>query len=106
MQLVNSTIDNTSGLNVPTVISASESAGTFREHRMQGHRMNLAPNGATYAIAGGGGGTFSSLLGSALDSYLGSTTGDPKTDGTHGTPNIGYTNEMNNISTTAYMRIK
>ena len=103
IKLINSTIDNNSGLTAPTVISASETSGLIRANRFQGHWHKA------YLIAAGGG----------LSSYDYSNDRSPtgtlsdiqsiqgaSADGVHGIPRIDYTTEQNNITATFYMRIK
>lgn len=102
IKLINSTIDNNSGLTAPTVISASETSGLIRANRFQGHWHKF------YLVTSGGG----------LASYDYSHDRSPSdnlseiqsiqgasADGVHGIPRIDYTTEQNNITATFYMRI-
>ena len=95
IKLINSTIDNNSGLTAPTVISASETSGVIRHNRIQGFQINVGAR----LDAGSGAIRYQHELGGTTISYT------PQSDGVHGTPRIGYTTEQNNITATFYMRI-
>lgn len=96
IKLINSTIDNNSGLTAPTVISASETSGLIRHNRFQGFQINVGAR----LDAGSGATRYQHEFGGTTLPYT------PQSDGVHGTPRIGYTTEQNNITATFYMRIK
>ena len=105
IKLINSTIDNNSGLTAPTVISASETSGLIRHNRFQGHTFGANTDGTwtnatnRYLLTG-------TANQSGAPGFLAYSLGDPITDGASGTPRIDKTTEQNNITATFYMRIK
>ena len=103
--LINSTIDNNSGLTAPTVISASETSGLIRHNRFQGHVMLPRPGFIGFLGHAGAANTQVGAGYYTVDGYFG-TTGSPTSDGVHGTPRYDYTTEQNNVTATFYMRIK
>ena len=103
--LINSTIDNNSGLTAPTVISASETSGLIRHNRLHGH------NHTFLAASAGSSVTLDPILTRPFDaaSYRPNTNPGGQgigADGVHGIPRIDYTTEQNNVTATFYMRIK
>lgn len=105
IKLVNSTIDNNSGLTAPTVISASETSGLIRHNRFQGHTFGANTDGTwtnatnRYLLTG-------TANQSGAPGFLAYSLGDPITHRASGTPRIDKTTEQNNITATFYMRIK
>lgn len=100
IKLVNSTIDNNSGLTAPTVISASETSGLIRHNRFQGHKHKMEilisiDHGST---SGGLGNVVNNPT--YLDWYA-----NTEINNGNGTPRTGFTTEQNNITATFYMRI-
>ena len=103
--LINSTIDNNSGLTAPTVISASETSGVIRHNRFQGHHHTFLAASAGSSV------TIDPILTRPFNpaSYRPDTNPAGQgigADGTNGTPRTGSTTEQNNITATFYMRIK
>ena len=106
--LINSTIDNNSGLTAPTVISASETSGLVRHNRFQGHYYRHGTTGTTYAIGwdGTGGSIYTQVPTGGSSGFITSLPQALQSDGIHGTPRNDYTTEQNNVTATFYMRIK
>lgn len=108
INLVNSTIDNNSGLTAPTVISASETSGLVRHNRFQGHwHQNYAQ--AQTGQSGGSNIALFNYSGTAPNNLAmpsGDSIREAISDGVNGTPRTGFTTEQNNITANYYMRIK
>ena len=100
IKLINSTIDNNSGLTAPTVISASETSGLIRHNRYQGHlhKFGYTPEPSGYAYGYG--------IGTSGTEVMIYNTTSPISDGVNGAPRTGFTTEQNNITAPFYMRIK
>ena len=108
IKLINSTIDNNSGLIAPTVISASETSGLVRHNRFQGHYYRHGTNDTTYALGwdGSGGSVYTQAQTGGSSGFITSLPSALQSDGIHGTPRNDYQTEQNNVTATFYMRIK
>jgi len=74
--------------------------GEVQEDQMQGHWHELNPiTSNNSVIVNSSGGSSSALLGGAIASYIGHTTGGTITDGTNGTPRTGANTRDSSIGT-------
>ena len=104
IKLINSTIDNNSGLTAPTVISASETSGLVRHNRVQGHRHGASYSSGSLPPAQILSVSYATTSSGSIGSIA--LTHDPITDTVNGTPRTGFTTEQNNVTATFYMRFK
>lgn len=112
--LINSTeISNSAGVwvNLPAVVGALESAGSFFANQLQGHRHPILSAGRL----NGSGPGFPGATSTASFAYTGTTasgtvdnaTGDPNaSDQTNGTPRFGTQTRQDTFAAVFYMRYK